>query len=100
VWAGGYRCSVNWDASLLLDMAVLQELLKSGPRKTRTGVVRALKQAMKGFDPRWVIGSNAKGGGVSLRDALRVVARDRVRGARPQDVSSDLLRALRWSNSW
>ena len=59
VWAGGYRCSVNWDASLLLDMAVLQELLKSGPRKTRTGVVGTLKQAMKGFDPRWIIGSTS-----------------------------------------
>lgn len=99
VWAGGYRCSVNWDASLLLDMAVLQELLKSGPRKTRTGVVSTLKRALKGFDPRWVIGSDTKGDGVSLGDALRIVARDKNRGARPEDVSQDLLSALHWSNS-
>src|SRR5882724_8402712 len=99
VWAGGYVCTVNWDASLLLDMAVLQELLKSGARKTRTGVVRTLKRAMESFDPRWIIGSDANGVDVCLRDALRVVARDKRQGARPQDVSRDLLSALRWSNS-
>lgn len=30
IWAGGYRCSVDWDASLLVDLSVLQALLYVG----------------------------------------------------------------------
>jgi hypothetical protein len=52
VWAGGYGCSVDWHPSMLIDLAVLQELILGR-----------------------VIG------------ALRLFARDRVRGGRVAEVT-------------
>ena len=96
IWAGGYVCSVDWAASLLLDLAVLQELLRSGPVRTRSRLLRVLKVALKSFDPNWKIGADRHERGVPLRHAIRVLARDKSRGARPKDVSEDLRYALGW----
>jgi hypothetical protein len=96
VWAGGYICGAYWDASLLLDLAVLQQVLRSGPIKTRARVVQILRWALRGFDPEWVVGDDTNGQAVCLRRAVRVVARDRVQGVRPRDVSTELQSALRW----
>jgi hypothetical protein len=96
VWAGGYGCGVSWDAALLLDLAVLQQFLRSGAIRSRTRVVRLLRKAFQSFDPEWIVGDDVSGNAVRLRRALRVVARDRIQGGRPRDVSAEVRTALHW----
>jgi hypothetical protein len=98
VLAGGYLCAVDWDASLLLDLSVLQELLKSRSITSRRRAVTVLKSALQGFTPSWVVGVNVRDDDVALRKALRVMARNRVRGAgsRPKDITHELITALKW----
>lgn len=98
VWAGGYLCAVDWDASLLLDLSVLQGLLQSGPITTKKQVLAVLGKALKGFAPGWVVGSDSNDCDVELRSALRVVARDKARGggAKPKDISDTVRARLGW----
>lgn len=98
VLAGGYLCAVDWGASLLLDLSVLQKLLRSRPITSRRRAVAVLKGALEGFAPSWVVGGNARDDDVSLRKAFRVMARNKVRGAgsRPKDVTDELTTALKW----
>jgi hypothetical protein len=98
-WAGGYCCGVNWDASMLIDLAVLQEAMATNRAiDSRTATVSMLAKALARFDPDFEIGVDVSNEPISLRDALRVVARDRVQGSRPRDVSDDLLTKLGWTS--
>ncbi len=101
VLAGGYLCEVNWDASLLLDLSVLQELLRSRPITSRRQAVAVLRRAFEGFAPNWAVGGDARDDDVFLRKTLRVVARTKVRGAgsRPKDVTDELTTALKWGGA-
>lgn len=94
-WAGGYCCEVNWAASMLIDLAVLQEAMATDRAiESRTATVSMLAKALARFNPDFEIGDEP----ISLRDALRVVARDRVQGSRPRDVSDDLRTKLGWTS--
>jgi hypothetical protein len=70
VWAGGYVCAVDWAPSLILDLAVIQDLIRGGRVNRR---------------------NTAK-----LGRAIRVFARDKLPGSRPKDVSADLRQRRRW----
>jgi hypothetical protein len=96
VWAGGYTCAVEWDGSLLVDLAVLQELLWSGPIRRRKKLVATVARALSRFDPKWVIGEAGTRRKVQLSAAIRVMARDKVRGSRPADMTAMLKSRLRW----
>jgi hypothetical protein len=97
IWAGGYACAVDWDTSLLLDLAVLQAAIRMGPISDKAAVLRMLKRAFRGFNADWTVGVDKRGVRVSLADSVRVVARDRRRGARPMLITEDLCRSLKWS---
>jgi len=49
------------------------------------------------FDQRWLIGDNARGDEIELRDALRLWGRERERG-RPEDLTAELIEALEWND--
>jgi hypothetical protein len=96
VWTGGYICSVDWDAGLLLDVAVLQEVLSSGQISTKEGVLRILRRAFTGFRCSWCVGEDSRKKAVILADSIRVIARDRRPGARSVDITNDLRKRLAW----
>ena len=96
VWAGGYVCSVDWDASLLLDVAVLQEVLQAGRISTQDGVLRTLRRAFSGFHPTWRVGEDRSGKDVILAESIRVIARNRRPGARSIEITDDLRKRLAW----
>ncbi len=95
VWAGGYVCSVRWNASLLLDLAVLEQVMLSGPIRGPGKLIRVLTRALAAFSPNWTITTGARDR-VSLRSALRVIARDKLRGHGPKEVSDQLRTSLGW----
>jgi hypothetical protein len=97
VWAGGYECAVDWAPSMLVDIAVLQELTASTPIVGRRGALRVFKRALTGFSPTWVVGANRNEGKANLGGAIRIVARDRVQGARVEDISQELRDRLSWN---
>lgn len=98
-WAGGYCCGVSWDASMLIDVAVLQEAMATDRSiESRTATVNMLAKALTRFAPNFEVGVDEHDEPVSLRDALRVVARDRVQGSRSRDVSDELAAKLGWTS--
>lgn len=96
VWTGGYVCSVDWDASLLLDVAVLQKVLSAGRISTKEGVLRTLRRAFTGFHPAWRVGEDRRKNAVILAESIRVIARNRLPGARSIDITDDLRKRLAW----
>ena len=96
VWAGGYTGEVSWDATALIDQAVLGETMRSGPVRDQAGAVRALAKSLRGFSGDWNVGH---GGPLRLRDAIRLVARSRVQGSRPRDMTTELLDKLGWTDT-
>jgi hypothetical protein len=99
IWAGGYSCSVDWEPSLVLDIAVLQELMIAGRCERRASVITRFHRAFRTFNPEWEVGVDARDRPVNLRHAIRIVARDRTPGARPKELSGELQRRLRWGGA-
>lgn len=98
LWAGGYRCSVDWSASMIIDIAVLDRLLGlSRAPTTRSDTIRAFADAFERFDGQYQIGEDRHGAAVTLCDGIRLAARDK--GGRPHDVTDDLRRRLGWSDA-
>jgi hypothetical protein len=96
VWAGGYSCAVDWHPSMLIDLAVLQELLSSGSIKTRKAFVTVVGRALRAFHPRWSIGESSRGDRIELSRALRLFARDKSRGGRIAEVTDLIEHRLGW----
>jgi hypothetical protein len=96
-WAGGYRCSVDWDSCMLIDIAVLNEVMCGSSARGLRAIVDLFRDVFLRFHPEWLIGDNARGDEVELRDALRLWGRERERG-RPEDLTADLIEALEWSD--
>jgi hypothetical protein len=99
VWAGGYDCAVDWAPAMLVDVAVLQELTLTGPIRTRHAALKAFVRGLKGFDPAWVVGSDSKDRRVRLGISVKLLARDKIQGARVEDLSPTLRGRLKWSLS-
>jgi hypothetical protein len=95
-WAAGYVCAVDWATSLILDVAVIQELMMAGRCARRTTVVKRFHDAFRAFSPDWVVGVDTRDRPVNLGQAIRVVARDRTPGGRSKDLSRDLRDRLGW----
>ena len=97
LWAGGYECAVDWAPSMLVDIAVLQEVTGSSRIVGRRGALRVFKRALTGFSPLWLVGVNRHEDRATLGGAIRLVARDRVQGARVEDISQELRDRLNWN---
>src|SRR3989442_14443499 len=69
VWTGGYACAVNWDSSLMIDLGVLQALVRYGPIRGRAKAVRVITRGLCGFQPSWIIGDDINGRPVPLDSA-------------------------------
>jgi hypothetical protein len=98
IWAGGYKGVVSWDAAMLIDIAIVNEVMSSGWVTTKIGAVKLLARALSTFNPDWIV-SEHEGYTVSLRDAIGLVARDGRQGSRAADVTPDLLHELGWAIS-
>lgn len=96
LWAGGYTCSVDWDACMLIDIAVLNEVMaaRSAPRGVN-GIVKIFDAALHRFDREWEIGDTSRGDVVELSEAVRLWGREGPR-SRPDDLTALLLDELEW----
>jgi predicted component of type VI protein secretion system len=56
-------------------------------------------RGLKGFDPAWVVGSDSKDRRVRLGISVKLLARDKIQGARVEDLSPTLRGRLKWSLS-
>lgn len=95
IWAGGYTCEVPWQSAMLIDVAVMNVVMSSGPADSKATVVGLIAKALRPFDPNWKIGKR-DGEEVVLRDAIHLEARDEVQGSRAEDVTGRLLSKLKW----
>lgn len=98
IWAGGYTGVVSWDAAMLIDIAIVNEVMSSGWVTTKTGAVKLLARALSSFNPDWIVGKN-EGYTFSLREVISLVARDGRQGSRASDVTADLFQELGWTLS-
>lgn len=98
IWAGGYTGVVSWDAAMLIDVAIVNEVMSSGWVTTKTGAVKLMARALSTFNPDWIVGKN-EGYTFRLRKVIGLVARDGRQGSRASDVTADLLQELGWSVS-
>lgn len=98
LWAGGYTCSVEWAECMLIDIAVLNDVM-AAPRPVRGkgGILRHFAHAFERFDERWVIGEDQDEKPVELGEALRLWGRD-VERSRPEDLTEELLDELEWGD--
>lgn len=94
IWAGGYSCSVDWDAAMLIDIAVLQTIMSSGPITTTASTLRSFVAALERFDPAWAIGSDANDEDAPLGDSVELMARNK--GGSAEDLTDALRRRLHW----
>lgn len=99
VWAGGYACAVDWEPSLQIDLAVLQALLRRSAVRSRDQIITAVATALRPFNPNWTIGVDSRNEKTPLKTAIRVVARDRIQGSRPLDVTTRVTDRLRWTKN-
>lgn len=93
---GGYRCAVDWETSLLIDLSVLQSLLSSGEMVDRKRAIAVLGRGLRPFSSGWPIGDDHDGQRQPLVDAIRVLARDKARRGAPEDITERLLARLKW----
>ncbi len=94
IWAGGYSCSVDWDAAMLIDIAVLQTVMSRGAITTTEGALRAFVDAFQRFDPGWIIGGDADDLDANLGESLELMARNKGGGA--ESLTALARRRLQW----
>lgn len=94
IWAGGYTGEVSWDSAMLIDLAVMNEVMSSGLVNTKADAVKLMARALSTFNSEWKVDRDES---VCLRDSIRLLARDGVQGSRACDVTGELLEELRWS---
>ena len=96
LWAGGYTTSVDWDSCMLIDLAILNEAMRTSRPKSRKDVLSLFKDALLRFDGEFCVGEDDDGEHVELERSLCIWGRDQ--GRPPQDLTEDVLDALEWGD--
>jgi len=97
-WIFGYKCSLNWLNSTLVDLSILSEVMSMREHNLRTEkmILEAFKKALQKFNGSNEIGEDEiTGEEVLLKDSVTLVVRPH--GCKkPRDVSDDLCTILGW----
>lgn len=98
IWAGGYTCGIYWRPAMLIDLAILNMALSSAAANGKAKTVNMFANALCSFNPNWEFGWDTTEKPVSLRDAIRLEARDEGRGSKAEDVTVLLRKKLKWDD--
>jgi len=93
-WVFSYRSIVEWMASTLIDMSIIEEVM-SAAMLSRADILDTFMRALHKFNPDWEIATDQKGNAVTLRQSVRLWIRPQG-SAEPQDVTDELLERLEW----
>jgi hypothetical protein len=98
VWLFGYTCEIEWIASTLVDLSILEYLinLDRADLRSRTKVIEAFSRALSRFNPRYPIcREDVKKN--PLIDALSLVVHPRTGRALPREATQELREQLGWT---
>jgi hypothetical protein len=98
VWVFGYTCEIEWVASTLVDLSILEYLMKldKADLRFRARIIGAFSRALSRFNPQYSICKvNEKRS--PLIDAISLVVRPRTGLALPREATMELRKQLGWS---
>ncbi|MDD1678539.1 MAG: hypothetical protein LUO93_05070 [Methanomicrobiales archaeon] len=98
IWVFGYTCEIEWVASTLVDLSILEHLinLNRPDIRSRGRIVEAFSRALSRFNPSYPICKvNEKTS--PLVDAISLVVRPRASQALPREATTELRDKLGWS---
>jgi hypothetical protein len=95
VWAGGYTCYVDWSTTMLVDIAVLNEVMGARPIRTAARAAKTFGNALSRFNPDTIIGGDQLERGVAMSNGVRLWARDASRRS-----ASEVTQAVRIAAGW
>ena len=96
VWAGGYKTAIEWEAAMLVDLAIVNEVMSSPPATSKSEAVNLFAKALRSFDPEWEVFRHDDGRRILLREAIHLDARDQKSGPSADNVTPQLFDKLRW----
>ncbi|MBI4081281.1 MAG: hypothetical protein HY423_01590 [Candidatus Lambdaproteobacteria bacterium] len=100
-WIFGYRHAVDWMASTLVDMAILDEVLVKGRTRSRSQTITAFAKALHRFDGNWVIADDGAGRPMPIKKTIALWFHERRPGTQPRLITGDLLaRLARQGGDW
>jgi hypothetical protein len=98
VWIFGYTCEIDWVASTLVDISILENLMNLDRThlRSRTKVIDAFSRALSRFNFRYPICKVGEREN-PLTDAISLVLRPRTGRALPHEATQELREHLGWS---
>ena len=99
-WIFGYTCEIGWMVSTLIDVSILEHLmkLKKNDLKDRKKIVNAFVKALRRFNGDYPL-CREKGRSIPLKDAITLVVQPRSPKEKAQDETAALLANLGWGKS-
>lgn len=99
VWLFGYTCEIEWVASTLVDLSILEYLINLDRTnlRSRKRMIDAFSRALSRFNPGYPIcGAEMKRS--PLQEAVTLVIHPRTGHALPRDATRELKQSLGWSS--
>ena len=99
-WIFGYTCEIGWMVSTLIDVSILEHLmkLKKNDLMDRKKIVSAFVKALRRFNGDYPL-CREKGRSIPLKDAITLVVQPRSPKEKAQDETAALLANLGWGKS-
>ena len=99
-WIFGYTCEIGWMVSTLIDVSILEHLmkLKKNDLKDRKKIVNAFVKALRRFNGDYPL-CREKGRSIPLKDAITLVVQPRSPKEKAQDETAALRANLGWVES-
>ncbi len=96
-WIFGYTCEISWMASTLIDISIMEHLMKLNKRdlRSRKKILGAFVRALSRFNGDHVL-CREKPKNVRLKDAITLVVQPRSPDEKAQDETANLLAQLGW----
>jgi hypothetical protein len=96
-WIFGYTCEIGWMASTLIDVSIMEHLMKlnKSDLRSRKKILGAFVRALRRFNGDHIL-CKEKPKSVRLKDAITLVVQPRSPDEKAQDETANLLAQLGW----
>jgi len=96
-WIFGYTCEISWMASTLIDISIIEHLMKLNRNdlRSRKKILDAFTKALRRFNGDYIL-CKEKQKSIALKDAITLVVQPRAPKEKAQDETANLLAKLGW----